>query len=70
MKPEWEYRVEALGGTFSGPKAVELESLLNEVAADGWELLHLTARGGSNQMLVILRRERRRRSRARAPSWP
>lgn len=69
MKSEWEYRVEVLGGTLSGPKAEELESLLNEVAVEAWEPAHLTVRG-SNKLLVILRRKRSRRSRERIPSWP
>ena len=32
---QWEYRVQTVGGFFSGIKAEELEELLNEWGEDG-----------------------------------
>ena len=36
---QWEYRVQMVGGFFSGVKAEELSELLNEWGEDGWEVV-------------------------------
>jgi hypothetical protein len=36
---QWEYRVQTVGGFFSGVKADALEELLNEWGEDGWEVV-------------------------------
>ena len=51
-----EYRVEILGGTMRAPKPYELETLLNQVAEEGWALGELSYKPNSNQLWVILQR--------------
>ena len=36
---QWEYRVQIVGGFFTGIKAEELEEMLNEWGEDGWEVV-------------------------------
>ena len=72
MKPGWEYRVEELGSTWQVAKKSELEALLNNAAEESWEPTIVTMRGSGNRILIILRRQLERRSRAKSKTmtWP
>lgn len=63
----WEYRVLSLGSAWRGMRDEVLEEALNELGAEGWEVISLLAHdGGSKVRLVAKRpltdRARRRRS--------
>ena len=67
----WEYRVQTVGGFFSGVKAEELEELLNEWGEDGWEVVSTHIIENANKINVIAKRpltDRTRRERSR-PSF-
>jgi hypothetical protein len=65
-----EYRVEILGGTLRAAKPDELETLLNQMAEDRWALSELSYKPNTNQMWVILQREKDEgRQRPRRRSW-
>ena len=67
----WEYRVQSVGGFFSGVKAEELEELLNEWGEDGWEVVSTHIIENANKINVIAKRpltDRIRRERSR-PSF-
>jgi hypothetical protein len=67
----WEYRVQTVGGFFSGVKAEELEELLNEWGEDGWEVISTHIIENANKINVIAKRpltDRTRRERSR-PSF-
>ena len=65
---QWEYRVQTVGGFFSGVKAEVLEELLNEWGKDGWELVSTNIIENANKINVIAKRpltDRIRRERSR-----
>jgi len=65
---QWEYRVQTVGGFFSGVKAEELEELLNEWGEDGWEVVSTHIIENANKINVIAKRpltDRVRRERSR-----
>jgi len=67
---QWEYRVQTVGGFFSGVKAEELEELLNEWGEDGWEVVSTHTIENANKINVIAKRpltDRVRRERSRPP---
>jgi hypothetical protein len=67
---QWEYRVQTVGGFFSGVKAEELEELLNEWGEDGWEVISTHIIENANKINVIAKRpltDRVRRERSRPP---
>jgi len=49
------FRVEVLGSGLRGARPEELESLLNDLAARGWELHSLSHQPNSNKLWVVLR---------------
>ena len=55
MKGEPVYRVEVLGGGLRGAHPEELESLLNDMASEGWELHSLSHQTNSNRIWVVFR---------------
>jgi hypothetical protein len=64
----WEYRVQTVGGFFSGVKAEVLEELLNEWGEDGWEVVSTHNIENANKINVIAKRpltDRARRERSR-----
>jgi hypothetical protein len=68
---QWEYRVQTIGGFFSGVKAEELEDLLNEWGEEGWEVVSTHLIENHNTINVIAKRpltDRIRRERSR-PSF-
>ena len=65
---QWEYRVQTVGGFFSGVKADVLEEMLNEWGEDGWEVVSTHIIENANKVNVIAKRPltdltRRERSR-------
>jgi len=60
---QWEYRVQSVGGFFSGVKAEELEDLLNEWGQDGWEVVSTHIIENANKINVIAKRPLTLRSR-------
>ena len=64
---QWEYRVLTVGSFFKGVKDDVLETMLNEMGEDGWEVVGFRTIENSNQSQVIAKRPlgptaRRRRS--------
>jgi hypothetical protein len=62
---QWEYRVLTIG-SWRGLKTEDAETRLNELGAEGWEVIS-TNRDSADRMLVVAKRpltqtERRRRS--------
>ncbi len=60
---QWEYRVQSVGGFFSGVKAEELEELLNAWGQDGWEVVSTHIIENANKINVIAKRPLTLRSR-------
>lgn len=52
----WEYRVQTVGGFFKGVPADELEELLNEWGAEGWEVVSTHILENANKINVIAKR--------------
>jgi len=68
---QWEYRVQTVGGFFTGVKAEALEEMLNEWGEDGWEVVSTHIIENANKINVIAKRlltDRTRRERSR-PSF-
>lgn len=66
---QWEYWAISAGSFWNEPKDEDLESLLNELGEDGWEVVSVFTRYGSNKIRIVAKRSltgsvRRRRS------WP
>ncbi|MEN9564657.1 MAG: hypothetical protein RIR73_2901 [Chloroflexota bacterium] len=53
---KWEYRVQTVGGFWSGVKAEELEQLLNDWGAEGWEVVSTHVLENQNKINVIAKR--------------
>ena len=65
---QWEYRVQMVGGFFTGIKADELEEMLNEWGEDGWEVVSTHIIENANKVNIIAKRpltDRVRRERSR-----
>jgi len=65
---QWEYRVQTVGGFFSGVKAEVLEEMLNEWGEEGWEVVSTHIIENANKINVIAKRpltDRVRRERSR-----
>jgi hypothetical protein len=66
---QWEYRAISAGSFWNEPKDEDLESLLNELGEDGWEVVSVFTRYGANKVRIVAKRPltgsvRRRRT------WP
>ena len=66
---QWEYRVVTAGSTFSQPKDADLEALLNELGAEGWEVVAAHNQEGTNKVRIIAKRQVAGRPK-RVPTWP
>ena len=65
---QWEYRVQTLGGFFTGIKAGEMEDMLNDWGEDGWEVVSTHIIENANKVNIIAKRpltDRVRRERSR-----
>jgi len=71
VSPNWEYRVEVIGGSMISAKPEELEVLLNEAAEEGWAFLATAPQNNSARIWVILHRDLResRKGTRRSGSW-
>jgi hypothetical protein len=62
---QWEYLAMSVGSFWNMPNDEDLESALNELGQDGWEVVSAFAQRASNKVRVIAKRpltvERRRR---------
>jgi hypothetical protein len=54
--PQWEYRVQTVGSFWSGVKAEELETLLNQWGTEGWEVVSTHILENANKINVIAKR--------------
>lgn len=61
--PCWEYRVQTVGSFWTGIKAENLELLLNEWGAEGWEVVSTHVLENQNKINVIARRPLTRETR-------
>jgi hypothetical protein len=66
---QWEYLAMSVGSFWNMPNDEDLESALNELGQDGWEVVNAFAQRASNKVRVIAKRpltaDRRRRR-----TWP
>jgi Domain of unknown function (DUF4177) len=66
---QWEYLAMSVGSFWTMPNDEDLESALNELGQDGWEVVSAFAQHASNKVRVIAKRplspDRRRRR-----NWP
>jgi hypothetical protein len=53
----WEYKVLAPGGVIKSVKPEDLESQLNALGQEGWEMTGFTATENSGKMWVVLKRQ-------------
>ena len=60
---QWEYRVQTVGGFFTGVKADALEELLNEWGEQGWEVASTHIIENANKINVIAKRPLTRNAR-------
>ena len=71
MSAQWEYTVEVMGGTLKSVRPEELADLLNLAAEEGWEPVDILLRSSNgNQLMIVLRRPIKSRSRKRKRGWP
>jgi hypothetical protein len=66
---QWEYLTVSVGSFWSMPKDEDLESMLNELGEQGWEVVNAFAQHSSNKVRVIAKRPLIANSRRRR-SWP
>jgi hypothetical protein len=52
----WEYRVFTFGSFFKGVKDEELESVLNQLGQESWELVGVRTIENNNQAQFVLKR--------------
>jgi hypothetical protein len=66
---QWEYRVISAGTFWTAPKDEDLEGLLNELGAEGWEVFSIYTQHGTNKVFIAARRPLSSAARRRQ-SWP
>lgn len=66
---QWEYLAISVGSFWSIPKDEDLETMLNELGEQGWEVVNAFAQHSSNKVRVIAKRPLTAGSRRRQ-SWP
>ena len=53
----WEYQVMTIGSAWKGFKDEQLQAVLNEMGALGWEVASIhTPRGASNKATIVVKR--------------
>jgi hypothetical protein len=65
---QWEYRIDVVGSAWRSSKPEDVETYLNELGMEGWEVINLHQPENSNKVWITIKRllttsERRRRSR-------
>ncbi|OGO08944.1 MAG: hypothetical protein A2Z66_07345 [Chloroflexi bacterium RBG_13_66_10] len=53
---QWEYRVISLGGGLRGTKDEQMETELNALGDEGWEVVGLTSRENSQRITLVAKR--------------
>ena len=53
---QWEYLAMSVGSFWNMPNDEDLESALNELGQDGWEVVNAFAQRASNKVRVIAKR--------------
>lgn len=66
---QWEYRIVSAGSFLNQPKDEDLETLLNELGAQGWEVVVAHNQEGTNKVRIIAKRQLVGRP-VRKPAWP
>lgn len=66
---QWEYRVQSFGTIWRSLSDEDLEAILDDWGADGWEVLSCYQAQGSNKVRVIARRHLAA-ARKRRRNWP
>jgi Domain of unknown function (DUF4177) len=66
---QWEYKVFSAGSFWSGPTEEQMETFLNELGVDGWEVVSSFPARNSSKITFIARRPMTRTVR-RQRSWP
>lgn len=66
---QWEYRVLSVGTFWSEPKDEDLESALDQLGEDGWEVINLITHYATNKVRVVAKRPLAQASR-RPQRWP
>jgi len=52
----WEYQVLSMGSVWKGVKEEQLQAVLNEVGAQGWEVVSVYTPGQSPKVIIVTRR--------------
>ncbi|WP_267639983.1 DUF4177 domain-containing protein [Haloarchaeobius amylolyticus] len=55
---QWEYKVVELSSSFFGHETKVDEESLNELGAEGWELVETLSEGGGNTQALVFKREK------------
>jgi hypothetical protein len=66
---KWEYQVQTVGSALSGPKDEDLEALLDEWGAEGWEVITVAPIENSNRVRIVGKRQLAGAPR-RPRTWP
>lgn len=66
---QWEYRTASFGSFWSEPKDEELDAALNEWGTEGWEVVSVYTRQGTNKTFVVAKRPLKTGAR-RQRGWP
>jgi hypothetical protein len=53
---QWEYRLEILGTAWRSPKPESIQSFLNELGEQGWEIFSLHRPHSSNKVWIAAKR--------------
>jgi hypothetical protein len=53
---QWEYSVKTIGSFFKGVKDNELETMLNQMGEEGWEVVAFRTIENSNQAQLVAKR--------------
>ena len=53
---QWEYHVFSVGGFWSAPGEEQMETLLNELGQDGWEVVSSFPAHNSSKVTFVARR--------------
>ncbi len=69
----WEYRIEVFGSAWRSSKPEDVAAFLNELGAEGWEVINLHQPENSTKIWVTLKRPQppaaRRRRRLPGDEW-
>lgn len=67
--PQWEYRAISLGTFWTEPSDEEIENFLNQLGEEGWEVVSVFTRHGTNKARAVAKRRLTSETRRRR-NWP